>query len=88
MKSGSAEFGSIGTKYGAKTHTLSIAEIPSHSHAGAWYDGPEGTVIPNRARLVAGVPMSIDTNRIGATGGGGAHLNVQPTAVALVVIKT
>ena len=39
FKSGSAEFGSIGNTYGAKTHTMTLAELASHDHGGVTWSG-------------------------------------------------
>jgi microcystin-dependent protein len=83
-----SSFDVLGETGGAKTHTLTVAEMPSHSHPAAYYDGPEGTPISNRARLVAGISLVTDTSRIGNTGGGQAHNNLQPYIVTNYIIKT
>jgi len=56
---------------GAKTHTLTVAQIPSHTHEG----------IAGQASGQAsgsGNDRPTDTRNIGSTGGGGAHNNLQP----------
>lgn len=67
---------------GAETHTVTIAEMPLHSHT--IYDG--GTV--NRATVA-----NVSIHRIQATqtdfnGGGGSHNNLQPSIALYPIIKT
>lgn len=92
MKSGSPEFGSVGAKYGQKTVTLGIGEIPSHTHSG-------NIAVPLVNSGGAGAftwGVFYEKNYSGgnlphttyATGSGGAHNNLQPTATALLVIRT
>lgn len=92
LKLGSAEFGSVGAKYGQKTVTLGIPEMPSHGHT-VYGNGMPMQLVDsyatdaggyNRYRIAAGASQLAAL----ANGGGGAHLNVQPTSVALIVIKT
>jgi len=71
---------------GAKTHTLSTAEIPSHTHTsslrGNGYD--ELQSIPS-ASDTTDPSLTMTTN---ATGGGGAHNNLQPYIVAYMWRRT
>ena len=68
---------------GAKTHTLSTAELPSHTHNSNFVTGGTG---------VSGVSTAGNydaaTNATSATGGGGAHNNVQPYIVAYMWRRT
>lgn len=79
------EFNTLGKSVGAKTHTLTEAEMPAHRHGmlgrqnatdaagGTWYaQGISGNVVGN-------------TN---LTGGGGAHNNLQPSLSTHTIIKT
>jgi len=70
---------------GTQTHTLITAEMPSHTHAlsDAYPGVNTGGSWQNQG---GGYGGSIQT--IGSTGGGGAHLNVQPTLVLNYIIKT
>jgi len=80
-KSGDANFGTFGGVLGAATHTLDTTQIPSHTHSqelssGSGYFTNGGP--PNHA---------FGGSQTGATGGGLAHNNVQPTRVYLPIIK-
>lgn len=94
VRSGSSEFGSIGQKFGAKTHTLTEAQMPAHNHnflyAGGEYDGwyysqggPLNTILFLGGSVLSGSNKTTIANK----GGSQAHNNIQPTMSALLVIK-
>ena len=68
---------------GAKTHTLTTSEIPSHTHALDASDNPGGT---GAIEVAGGAPTSTQTTQ--ATGGAGAHNNLQPYIVAYMWKRT
>ena len=71
---------------GAKTHTLTVAEIPSHTHT--------STLKGNGEDENQNIPSASDntdpslTMTTDATGGGGAHNNLQPYIVAYMWRRT
>lgn len=77
-------FNTIGKLLGEKSHTLTVNEMPSHSHTGTsgdWgYASGSYGVMTNKAGSGSGV----STN---ATGGGQAHNNIQPTLVLKWIVK-
>jgi len=87
---------SVGEMGGEEFHTLTVSEMPTHSHTMAAdttvgsSDRPANGVI---ARNAAGVPQYgtdqnavMKTNTIGATGGGNSHNNMQPYTVVTFII--
>lgn len=82
------EFDTLGETGGAKTHTLSVAELPAHSHLQRFYS----------AQLAAsGAALGAMTGGAGATsasgqstdntGSGTAHNNLQPYITLNYIIK-
>lgn len=71
----------LGAVGGAETHTLSVAQIPSHTHSLAAAAGAGGNSAAGGAGY--GYPTSGTT---GSQGSGGAHNNAQPTIVLTACI--
>lgn len=83
IDSGQTEFDTVEETGGAKTHTLSVSEIPSHTHTANRTGGSgEGTL----SWALAGGDSNAYTS--GATGGDGAHNNLQPYIVTYMWKRT
>jgi microcystin-dependent protein len=80
------EFDAIGETGGAKTHTLTVSEMPSHSHTADGNLIPRGTGANFRELTDDNTGASNVTTR--NTGGGAAHNNLQPYVVLNYIIKT
>jgi len=88
----------LGGTGGAETHTLTVAQMPSHTHVQDShthsYTAPSGSVSAGSggANAVddasAGTTTGATTATNQNTGGGGAHPNVQPSRVANRIIFT
>jgi len=80
------DFDALQETGGAKTHTLSTAEMPSHTHTSSLRGNGEDEL--------QNIPSASDntdpslTMTTAATGGGGAHNNVQPYIVAYMWRRT
>lgn len=72
------EFDTVLETGGAKTHTLTVAEIPSHSHS---YNEPAAAENTGANLIMADVKTRNTGVQTGTTGGGGAHNNLQPYIV-------
>jgi len=79
---------SLGDKAGEETHTLTVAETPSHSHSDTGHTHSEGASLPAVGAAIVGVPIpsaipaasitGIGFAGISNTGGDGSHNNLQP----------
>ncbi|UUG69681.1 minor tail protein [Microbacterium phage EdElric] len=87
------EFNALGKTGGAKTHTLTEAQLPSHTHGvGANADGfaahRTNTTGGYRAVFASGSTGEVfDYRAPAAAGGGQAHNNLQPYLTVTYVIK-
>lgn len=86
--SSDTEFNALGKTFGTKTHTLTVAQIPSHSHrqyvTASAAPGPGIRTSWTGDSSSSAYDQGIDT---GATGGGGAHNNIQPSIALNKIIR-
>lgn len=82
------EFDVVGEVGGAKTHTLTVAQMPAHAHAQS-VTAPQGGGASrhdwNGDAASSAYPQGVNT---GDTGGGQAHNNLQPYLVQNWIIST
>ena len=81
QKDGDADFANLGAEGGAKTHTLTEAQIPAHTHVLTQLrDATTGGATTNIA-LTADTSSTLGTKVTGSTGGGQAHPILMPFKV-------
>lgn len=88
VNSADTEFNELGKKFGAKTHTLTQAEMPAHQHAQRYsLIAAAGSGVGGMATTGSGAQTQAEQQTMPA-GGGGAHNNVQPSLALHYIIRT
>jgi len=75
----------LADKEGTETHTLSIAEMPAHTHE---QDTRTGLVGAGAQPGISSVSNRLREGTTQSTGGGGSHNNLQPSLSVHFIIKT
>lgn len=91
---GDTEFKDPGAKFGTKTHTLTVSQIPKHRHSvyTGYGDMASGATDILRRQGWATTGRQYSDNFSGQpilsdTGGGGAHNNIQPSIAAYYIVR-
>lgn len=84
IDAGQTEFDTLNETGGAKTHTLTEAEIPAHTHT--YTKSPGASSVGSDAG--GDGTQTLDTENTGSTGGGVAHNNLPPYIVKYVWERT
>ena len=92
-KAAAGTFSTAGATGGAETHTLTIPEMPSHTHPGIYAADTKNITLNgggSQYNLTFGSSGTNGTNGIvtGSSGSGGAHNNLQPYIVVYIWQRT
>jgi len=89
LDSGDSDFDSAEETGGSKTHTLSVAELPAHTHQISGFISRSGHSYENHQYNSRLPGENYDTNpNVSNTGSGSAHNNVQPYIVVYMWKRT
>jgi len=73
---------------GAKTHTLTVDQIPSHTHTVQYDNEPNMEKQGSGGHIISELDGTSLTRATTATGGGQAHNNIQPSIVVYMWKRT
>ena len=81
-KAGSGTFDTLDESLGAETTTLTVAQLPAHTHTESYM------ILDGAGNKIDGSQGSIATQNTGSTGGGQAHTNLQPSVTVYMWKRT
>ena len=85
-KAGSGTFDTLNEEQGTETTTLTIAQMPSHTHTVSGNNANDaGSSVPDTTSKSGSTSQSYTTD---ATGGGTAHTNLQPSVTVYMWKRT
>lgn len=83
---GDSDFNTVMKEIGEKTHTLSVQEMPSHSHP---YNKVNTSTFKESGNTTQHTQVSSQSAvNTGSTGGGAAHNNIQPSITVYMWKRT
>lgn len=89
MNTAETEFNALGKTYGTKTHTLTTAEMPAHTHSASNNSGHYvyGGSSQGAGFQGTGFRSQMTAVTTGSAGSGNAHNNVQPSIALNYIIR-